>query len=546
MAEGRKTNRGHAAALILRSMGPAVLSALLVAGLAIFQISRSERRPGVLVAGSAFSITSTISSSSTSEVTALLYPGVQRYLWYTVHNPLTDTITVQSIAAAIDPANQPPVGCPAANLDLTGSNFSGALLVGPGGTASVARPIALKNANANQNACRGVTFHFVYSGTATYAHLYATTTSVASSQNPSTYGQSVNFTASVSPVGTPPSPPTGTVTFYEGSTAIASSPVGSNGQATYTTSTFAAGTHSIKATFSAGDPTNFSGSSGTLSQQVSRGTAGVTLTSTPNPSIFGQTVTFTASVAISTPPLANPTGSVTFYDGGHAIGTVGMTNDQAKLATAGLAPGTHTVTATYLGDVNFAPSTSNPVTQQVNFTSSCINTKQNKSLVVQAGQAICIKAGGSIGGNITVNAGGALYDFGGPVAGNVTSVGATAITFCSASVSGNVSISLSTGPVLLGDAGDDGLPACGGDTIGGNVGLTSNLGGDEVGGTTVGGALTLTGNAGVLPGPEGRSTEVEKNSISGSLSCTLNVPAPTNDGQANSVKGQRTGQCAGF
>ena len=546
MAEGRKTKRGHAAALILRSMGPAVLSALLVAGLAIFQISRSERRPGVLVAGSAFSITSTISSSSTSEVTALLYPGVQRYLWYTVHNPLTDTITVQSITAAIDPANQPPAGCPASNLDLSASNFSGALSVGPGGTASAARPIALKNTNASQNVCQGVTFHFVYSGTATYAHLYATTTSVTSSQNPSTYGQKVTFTASVSPVGTPPSPPTGTVTFYEGTTAIASSPVGSTGQATYATSTLAAGTHSIKATFTAGDPTNFSASSGTLSQQVSRATPGVTLTSTPNPSTFGQTVTFAANVATSTPPLVNPTGSVTFYDGSNTLGTVALTNDQAKLQTAGLAPGTHTVTATYLGDVNFASSTSNPVTQQVNFTSSCINTKQNKSLVVQAGQAICITASGSIGGNIMVNAGGALYDVGGPVAGNVTSVGATAITFCSASVSGNVSISSSTGPVLLGDAGDDGSPACGGDAIGGNVTLNGNLAGVEVGATTIGGALTLTGNTGVTPGPEGRSSEVEKNSISGSLGCTLNTPAPTNDGQANTVKGQRTGQCAGF
>src|SRR5208337_5591191 len=76
-----------------------------------------------------------------------------------------------------------------------------------------------------------------------------TTTTLASSQNPSTSGQSVTFTATVKPQFT--GTPAGDVTFKDGTTTLGTVTL-SAGVAKYTTSTLAKGTHSISATY-AGD-----------------------------------------------------------------------------------------------------------------------------------------------------------------------------------------------------------------------------------------------------------------------------------------------------
>ena len=73
----------------------------------------------------------------------------------------------------------------------------------------------------------------------------ATSTTLVSSLNPSTVGQAVTFTATVtSSAGTP----TGTVTFTDGATVLATVPL-SGGTAAFTTSSLAAGTHTITASY---------------------------------------------------------------------------------------------------------------------------------------------------------------------------------------------------------------------------------------------------------------------------------------------------------
>jgi len=87
------------------------------------------------------------------------------------------------------------------------------------------------------------------------------------------------------------------------------------------------------------------------------------VTSTPNPSVYGQSVTFTATV---TSTVNMPTGSVQFYADGAALGSpVTLSNGQASLSTSALAIGTHAITATYSGDANHSSSTSNQVDQIV-------------------------------------------------------------------------------------------------------------------------------------------------------------------------------------
>src|SRR5271157_4891996 len=96
----------------------------------------------------------------------------------------------------------------------------------------------------------------------------STTTTLTSSANPSATGSSVTFTATVAAVSPGSGTPTGSVTFMADGTTITGSPVtlNSSGGATITTSTLTAGSHSITAVYS-GD-TNFTTSTGTLTQTV--------------------------------------------------------------------------------------------------------------------------------------------------------------------------------------------------------------------------------------------------------------------------------------
>ena len=74
-----------------------LVSSALLAGVALVAISLTQS-PASAVPNTDFTITSTISSSPTSQSAALLYPGVQRYIWYTVTNSLTVPITVTSLS----------------------------------------------------------------------------------------------------------------------------------------------------------------------------------------------------------------------------------------------------------------------------------------------------------------------------------------------------------------------------------------------------------------------------------------------------------------
>ena len=86
----------------------------------------------------------------------------------------------------------------------------------------------------------------------------STTTALTSSANPSNFGSTVTFIAAVSPATPGSGVPTGTVSFYDSGNLLMTETL-SSGEATYTTSTLAVGSHSITATYNAN--TDFLGSS---------------------------------------------------------------------------------------------------------------------------------------------------------------------------------------------------------------------------------------------------------------------------------------------
>lgn len=85
-----------------------------------------------------------------------------------------------------------------------------------------------------------------------------------------------------------------------------------------------------------------------------------TITSSLNPSKFGNLVTFTATVSPSA-----ATGIVTFKDGTTTLGTGILSSGHTTYSTSSLTKGSHTITAAYSGDINNTASTSSPLTQTV-------------------------------------------------------------------------------------------------------------------------------------------------------------------------------------
>jgi hypothetical protein len=187
-----------------------------------------------------------------------------------------------------------------------------------------------------------------------------TRTAITTSGSPTFVGQPVTFTAKVTPKdGTGTIPDGELVTFYDGTTTLGSVAL-AGGTAAYTTSSLSAKTHTIKATY-AGD-VNFQSSAGTVTQVVNKYTTTTTLTSGPNPSHFGQAVTFTVHVTSAGPA---PTGKVAFRDGTIGIGSATLSGGVATFTRSKLAVGTHPITAQYLGDAFSARSTSAVVNQVV-------------------------------------------------------------------------------------------------------------------------------------------------------------------------------------
>lgn len=208
-----------------------------------------------------------------------------------------------------------------------------------------------------------------------------TTTSVTSSPNPSVLEQSVTFTATVTSSG---GVPAGTVTFTEGSTVLASNvAVDGSGHASFSTSALVVGSHTITASFTGNPPWgNSSGSDSASPQVVNKDATTTAVSSSANPSVFSQPVTFTATVTANPPGSGVPTGTVTFKNGSTTLGTSSLdANGHATFTTSSLAVGSPSITAAYNGDSSFNTSTSSALTQTVNKdgTTSSVTSSLNPS-----------------------------------------------------------------------------------------------------------------------------------------------------------------------
>jgi len=132
------------------------------------------------------------------------------------------------------------------------------------------------------------------------------------------------------------------------------------------------------------------------------------LSGSVSPSVFGQQVSLSATVAPSGSSLLTPTGSVTFSDGATVLGTVALTAGTAILNSSSLGVGSHAITAAYAGDNNFSASTSSSLAQTVNqgTTTASVSASPNPGIFGQpvtltAAVSVVAPAAGSPTGTVT-------------------------------------------------------------------------------------------------------------------------------------------------
>jgi hypothetical protein len=200
----------------------------------------------------------------------------------------------------------------------------------------------------------------------------------------SVYGEAVTLTATLAATLSWQPTPTGSMTFLDGSNALGNATL-SAGVATFTTATLTAGNHTLSAAYS-GD-SNFQPHRGTsMNQSVNPATTTITLVSSANPSIPGESVTFSVNVVPEVSGTA--TGTVTFMNGTTLLGSATLVSGVAKSTISNLPIGSHNIIASYGGDLNFTGSTSPALIQVVSGQDFSITVPSSASPAsISAGQS---------------------------------------------------------------------------------------------------------------------------------------------------------------
>ena len=214
-------------------------------------------------------------------------------------------------------------------------------------------------------------------------------------------GASVTFSTTVSGSG---GTPTGTVTFKDGAATLSTVTLAS-GTASFSTNTLAIGAHSISVSYG-GNSVFGPAASAAQTVTINPYTATVGLTASPTTALPNTAVTLSASVAASAGS-AVPTGSVSFMDGTTLLSKVTLASGKAGLTTSSLAVGSHSITAVYSGDGNFATVTSSAQTVVIRTAAATTtslgtsNASSDEGAAVTLTATISSSASGSITGTVT-------------------------------------------------------------------------------------------------------------------------------------------------
>ncbi len=188
-----------------------------------------------------------------------------------------------------------------------------------------------------------------------------TTMALVSSADPSVFGEMVNLTATVSSASAPPTP-TGTVTFLDGAATLGSVSLNVLGSAVLSSNALSVGVHNLSASY--GGNATYAGSNGIDTHTVNKANTTLAISDSPDPSIQGNTVTITASLAVVSPGAGTPTGSITVTATNSSGCSITLPATTCPLTFS--ATGLQTINASYSGDGNFNGSSATGITNQSN------------------------------------------------------------------------------------------------------------------------------------------------------------------------------------
>jgi len=253
----------------------------------------------------------------------------------------------------------------------------------------------------------------------------STSTVLTSSANPSVAGQTITLAVRVtsSSGGTA----TGTVQFLDGLTSLGTVAL-SSGAASQAISSLSVGVHFLAARYG-GDSANAGSTSAVVSQVVNKAPTVASVTSSANPVLGGQTVTFSAAVTATS---GTPTGTAQFLDGSGVLTTATLASGRASFTTNSLSAGTHSITASYGGDSSYSASVSAVLLGTVNAnpaTTTTLTSSLNPSTVNQAVTFIAVvtSASGTPTGTVQLRDGSTLLATA-PLAGGTASISLSSLS----------------------------------------------------------------------------------------------------------------------
>ena len=237
----------------------------------------------------------------------------------------------------------------------------------------------------------GANYSAATSSTVSQSVTASTTTALTASPTSPAINQAVTFTATIKPPTGATVAPAGTVGFTDNGNALSCTPAYSTSNAVLTAtcsiSSLSGGSHTILAAYS-GD-TNYTASTGILSLSLTAAASTTTVSSSPNPSVFSQAVTFTVIVTPSSSGSQQLGGTVAVTaEGNLSLGQCALAWNQPAAGEASctvsnttLSVGSHTITATYSGDNNFKTS-SGTTSQVVNAATTAVSLSSSAGAII--------------------------------------------------------------------------------------------------------------------------------------------------------------------
>ena len=273
-------------------------------------------------------------------------------------NPAVAGVGVVLTASILASGGQVPTG---SVIFRDGATVLGTVMLDGGGAAVLHTSSLAVGAHVITVSYDGDSNVAAAAGSLTQTILNATTqVGLTVSANPGTYGSPLTLTAAVSSNGGSAS---GSVSFLDGAATLGSAVLDAQDSAILTISTLSPGAHTVLAKY-AGDGRASASTSEPISIVVKQ-TTSLALNSSSNPALTVSPITLTAT--LTNAGAAAATGNIAFTEGAIQLGTAALdASGHASLTLPSLPAGTHTITASYVGDQNDFAAGSPNLTQTVN------------------------------------------------------------------------------------------------------------------------------------------------------------------------------------